>query len=252
MMDKALSREQINYYRERYPKGTRIKLGFMNDPFDPVPPGMMGTVDHIDDGGNMHMKWDNGRTLSLVLGHDSFSIVLPEPTTMKFYMPLTADIYERDDWGDMENEPTELTGREILAYEDAIIAALAKKRAPEESERGIMHWYHENDAVNKKVKSCVFTAEARNGKLWGVAECRVVGELTHKELSSLKEYITGQASDGWGEGFEQQEIKVDDAELYVHLWHGGDDWNLQTEGELNSLKQTECLDEPQMGGMKFG
>ena len=174
-MFKSMSRGEIEYYRKQYPAGTRIKLNAMDDPYNPVPPGTMGTVQSIDDVGNMHMQWDNGRTLALVIGHDSFSIVQPEPTTLKLYMPLTADAYVRNDWGDMEDTPVSLTDYEMLSHEDTIIAALVKNRMPEESARGIMHWYHENDSVDKKVKSCVFTAEARNVKLWGVAECRVVG-----------------------------------------------------------------------------
>ena len=64
--------------RAKYPPGTRILLLGMEDPHHPVPPGTRGTVDHVDDGGTIHMKWDNGRTLALIPGVDSFSR-LPSP-----------------------------------------------------------------------------------------------------------------------------------------------------------------------------
>lgn len=58
--------------KAKYPSGTRIKLLSMNDPFAPVPAGTLGTVEHVDDAGTIHMKWDNGRSLGLVTGEDSF------------------------------------------------------------------------------------------------------------------------------------------------------------------------------------
>ena len=234
------TREFIEAMRQMYPKGSRITLNHMDDPYHPVEPGTTGTLDHIDDMATFHVTWDNGRTLGVVYGVDSFNIEAPKPTTMKLYMPLTAHRYERDEWGYLEDDETPLSDREILNEENAIVTALVRNRKPEESERGIMHWYDEKDSVNDKVKSVVFTAEPVQGKLWGVAECRVIGNLTPTELETLKEYITGQASDGWGEGFEQREIPTEDGDMYVHLCNG-DNWYIKTEEECFAPKLAEGL-----------
>ena len=241
--DSNMDRKMVNFIKEQYPPGTRIRLNSMEDPYAPVAPGTEGEVDFVDDIGTIHMKWDNGRALGIVPGEDSFSVLPPKLTPLKLYMPLTADLYERNEYGDLDDSSTLLEGSELRGYQDQITAALVKNRMPEETERGLMHWYDEADSVDRKVRTAVFTVEERDRQLWGVAECRVAGELSDTELEALKEYLTGQASDGWGEGFEQRDILVDDGcELYVHLWNS-DEWSIQTEQELFSPKFADGLPE---------
>ena len=65
-------RRTATRYKEMYPPGTRVVLNHMEDPWSPVPTGTRGTVAAVDAIGQIHMKWDNGRSLALVPGVDSF------------------------------------------------------------------------------------------------------------------------------------------------------------------------------------
>ena len=67
-----MPRAFIRHLKEEYPKGTRIELELMNDPFAPIEPGTRGTVVNVDDAGQIHMQWDNGRSLVLVPTEDDF------------------------------------------------------------------------------------------------------------------------------------------------------------------------------------
>ena len=246
-----MDRKMVNFIKEQYPPGTRIRLNSMEDPYAPILPGTEGEVDFVDDKGQIFMKWDNSRTLPLAPGEDSFTVLPPKLTSLKLYMPLTADLYERNEYGEFDDSSTLLEGSELRGYQDQITAALVKNRMPEETERGLMHWYHKPDSINTKVHSAVFTVDSRGGELWGIAECRVAGELSDTEMDTLKEFITGQASDGWCEGFEQREILVENGcKLYVHFWNS-DEWSIQTEQELFTPKLHE-QNGMKMGGMTLG
>ena len=116
MEETMIDRKMVNFIREQYPPGTRIRLNAMDDPYAPILPGTEGEVDFVDDAGQLHMKWDNGRSLALIPGEDSFTVLPPKLTTLKLYMPLTADLYERNEYGDLDDSSTLLEGRELRSY----------------------------------------------------------------------------------------------------------------------------------------
>lgn len=76
---RVISKEALQALRERYPKGTRVELICMDDPYNTkLVPGCKGTVMAIDSLGTIHVNWDCGSGLGVVYGVDSCRKVADE------------------------------------------------------------------------------------------------------------------------------------------------------------------------------
>lgn len=69
------TQEEIKYIREKYVTGTKIELVKMYDLLAPVPTGTLGIVQYVDDIGTIHVNWETGSSLGLVVGIDEFKII---------------------------------------------------------------------------------------------------------------------------------------------------------------------------------
>lgn len=66
-----LSVEEI---KSVFKKGLKVELEEMVGEPD-MAKGLQGVIDFVDDAGHIHMKWDNGRSLSLIWGKDKFKVL---------------------------------------------------------------------------------------------------------------------------------------------------------------------------------
>ncbi len=65
------SSEIVARLRREYPKGCRVELISMNDPYNTrLVPGCKGTVTGVDDIGTIHVNWDCGSGLGVAWGED--------------------------------------------------------------------------------------------------------------------------------------------------------------------------------------
>ncbi len=97
-----------------------------------------------------------------------------------------------------------------------------------------MAYYHDGGAAEEKVRSLFVDVEVIGGRLWCVAALELTGPLTTEEMANIKEYLTGQYSDGFGEGFEQRYVEVNGGELNVHLWKSSDQFFIATRQEFEA------------------
>lgn len=150
----------------------------------------------------------------------------------KLFSPLSGLLYPYDeDWGGISNRPMDIGPGDLLQYEDQILDRIGQEQMEEEGERGLAVYLH-NRLLKRKVFSMNPTVELWNGELWGVLEVKSHGPLSPQELAGLTEEWQGQEADGWGEGFEQREIKTEEGNIHVRFWNPGNGFFIKTEQEL--------------------
>lgn len=160
------------------------------------------------------------------------------PVKAVFFCTLVGNIDEGD--GDMFT-----VGDSCLAdSEGEINDALKEYTANDENDMAA--YYNEDDGIKEKLTSAVWSVELHGGRLFGRIDCSLKEALTAEETEALRDWVTGQCSDGLGEGFEQQPIDTMDGELFVSFWNSGGDYAMMTESEFNEYLQQN---EMHMGGM---
>ena len=140
-----------------------------------------------------------------------------------------------EDWSESDEYGMPLDGTELADYEDAIREELERY-----GEDDLMQYFDGSESIQGKIQSAVVTIENKDGILYGCTKLELNEFLSQEELQEFTEYITGQYSDGWGEGFEQRDIKVDGGMLNVHFWHPGmERAKMQEETKTQNEIQTE-------------
>ena len=104
----------LDFLRDQFPKGSQVRSWELDDPEHIS----IGTLEQIDEEGRFHTRLEDGTIRKLTLGEEQFSVQPPEPALLKLYMPMTADLYERDEWGDMSYDSTELDSRDLVPHSE--------------------------------------------------------------------------------------------------------------------------------------
>ena len=68
---------------------------------------------------------------------DNISEKTMERFVLRIFSPLTATMYAKDDWGELEECSEEVFPAELCSYEMEILEQIAKECLPEEGDRGL-------------------------------------------------------------------------------------------------------------------
>lgn len=182
-----------------------------------------------------------------------------ENMQIELLTPLTADFMPVEEyWNSLEenDEAWEnwydgfpLDGADLVQYKDAIQKMVDKENSfgsVDGNPCNLMQYFDGSPAIKEKVESAVVSVKEVNHVLYGCVTLQLKDHLQSNEMSELCEYITGQYSDGWGEGFEQRDISVEDGNLNVHFWQYGKDFRflaaseIQDPAEERKTEKTMC------------
>lgn len=198
----------LNYFNEGYNFREIINEDFLNKSLDDSYT-MMGRALYRR---RAYKESYKKRENKLREGCEKLKEAAEQVQVIKYYFPITIELEERS-WGwDGDNGIYEITPSQARQYIDNIRDALEKE-----------HTYVTPEKLGEftgipKVQSVEFDIGTVHGDVCGIAKVAVLGELTEGEEDKLVDWIEGQNSDGFGEGFEQNPIEVDDGVIYVHFW----------------------------------
>lgn len=163
------------------------------------------------------------------LTHNSIEVTKRELVETRLYCPLTFRVDPDDPYDDYD----EVDSANYINYDNEINAAVRADLYSDENavQRGLAAYFH-NENLDQKVLSAMPGVETCNGDIYGVITVKSYGELNKVEMMDLIDDLTGQLADGFGEGFEQREIRLGEDSVYISFWDSDDDYFLKPESEV--------------------
>ena len=154
------------------------------------------------------------------------NVYMYKPTTVseKYYCPLAVLVYD-----DYDGYYSDYDGDFASKYESAI-----REKLDLENDVNMEEYFDGSNSAVSKLRSVVWGVEDIKGVLYGCITAELTDHLTESEKEELKDWICGQNSDGFGEGFEQRPIRISEGEMYVSFWNSSNEYFIYDEKEMQS------------------
>ena len=191
------------------------------------------------EGDILHEQFESPEDLMEELNNRTSELI---NVSVDYYCPLTiqmmyddcADYFEVDNGYALSNEETI---RERLMAEQ------------NEDLNDMAFYFDGSETAKDKLESAIWDVKEVNGTLYGVIHTHLTEKFTPEEEKAWVDELIGQAADGFGEGFEQREIKIDDGYICVSFWNGSDDYFMENQDDFENRMSDDQNMGMQMGGM---
>ncbi len=156
--------------------------------------------------------------------------------TVDYYCPLTIQMMDDDcdDYFEVDNGYA-------LSNEETIRERLMAEQ--NEDLNDMAFYFDGSETAKDKLVSAIWDVKEVNGTLYGVIHTHLTEKFTPEEEKAWVDELIGQAADGFGEGFEQREIKIDDGYICVSFWNGSDDYFMENQDDF----ENRMADDQNMG-----
>lgn len=137
-----------------------------------------------------------------------------------------ADAFFDEVWSELQS-----ASENQLKLEDSSIDLneLSEEIVTDFNSANLFQYYEDAENVARSIKAVGLSDDGEFKVKVEFAE-----EATKEDIERMKEFLSGQYSDGWGEGFEQMAIgknrysrRKSQPDYYVHTWSDSDDWSIK-------------------------
>lgn len=124
-----------------------------------------------------------------------------------------------------EQEDRDYEGKNYISELNAAL----REEFSEMGQKGLAEYidYEYENLEDELILSIVTTARQSGNDIYSITKIKTTRELTDEEKEKVKDYIVEQFSDGFGEGFEQNEIATirEECEVYEPGYYDeNDEW----------------------------
>lgn len=215
----------------KYASAFGLRVRSINDDETPISfdiaKKVQGTILEIFENYGITINYDPEQSKTLEPVTESVAVV------KEYYFPLQLLMEDRN------HELEEIDDVDLTDYEAEIREALKKEQSFCDST--MAEFFNRSETVSAKLKSAAWDVEELRGELFGKVTAILSEDFTPEEERIFTDWISGQNSDGLGEGFEQHPISTDIGDMYISMWQCDSNYKITAAEDMDAYYMADKM-----------